>query len=32
MAEVICDEFAVKEIFGPRILSIGIDKFLSIYF
>ncbi len=27
MAEVICDEYSVKEIFGPRIISIGIDKF-----
>jgi L-fucose isomerase-like protein len=27
MAEVICDEFSVKEIFGPRILSIRLDEF-----
>ncbi len=27
MAEVICDEFSVKQIFGPRIISIGFDRF-----
>ena len=27
MAEVICDEFSVKQIFGPRIISMGFDKF-----
>ncbi|MFX1443997.1 MAG: hypothetical protein ACFFHV_11325 [Promethearchaeota archaeon] len=27
MAEVIYDEFSVKEVFGPRVISIGFDQF-----
>lgn len=27
MGEVICDEFSVKQVFGPRILSVGFDQF-----
>jgi L-fucose isomerase-like protein len=30
MAEVICDEFSVKQIFGPRIISIGFENFYEI--
>jgi L-fucose isomerase-like protein len=27
MAEVICDEFSLKEILGPQVISIGLDVF-----
>lgn len=30
MAEVICDEFSVKEVLGPRMLSIGLDAFKAL--
>ena len=30
MAEVICDEFSVKEVFGPRIITIGLDEFKAM--
>ena len=30
MAEVICDEYSVKEIFGTRIISIGFDQFKEV--
>ncbi|MHA1436104.1 MAG: hypothetical protein ACTSPD_00880 [Promethearchaeota archaeon] len=30
MSEVICDEFSVKEVIGPRIYTIGFDEFKEI--
>ncbi len=30
MSEVVCDEFSIKEVIGPRIHSIGLDEFKGI--
>ncbi len=30
MAEVICDELSVKEVLGPRIVSLGLDDFKQL--
>lgn len=30
MAEVACDEFSIREIIGPRVITIGFDDFIKI--
>ncbi|MHA1284570.1 MAG: hypothetical protein ACTSVV_07835 [Promethearchaeota archaeon] len=30
MSEVICDEFSIKEIFGPRVITLGLDNFKQL--